>query len=162
MLSNKAADKIFERLYIKCNEEITPEKISRLTDEEIKSIGTSNSKVQYIRCLTETVISNDIDFQALKNKPDIEVQKDLMSIRGIGAWSAIMYLIFAWDRQDVLPYEDVAFLQVYKWLYKTDDITRYSIEKKCNKWRPYRSIAARFFYRALDSGFTKEEFHLYK
>lgn len=69
---------------------------------------------------------------------------------------------FVLDRQDILPIEDGAFLQSYKWLYKTDDISRTSIEKKCKKWKPYSSIATRYLYRALDIGMTKREFHLYK
>lgn len=62
----------------------------------------------------------------------------------------------------VLPYEDGAFLQSYRWLYKTDDCSPTSIKKKCSKWRPYSSTAARYMYRALDMGLTKKEFHLFK
>lgn len=73
-----------------------------------------------------------------------------------------MYLIFVLDRPDVLPTTDVAFLQVYKWLYKTNDCSKQSVIKKCKKWTPYSSTAARYFYRILDSGYTKEKFHLFK
>ena len=73
-----------------------------------------------------------------------------------------MYLIFVLDRQDILPTNDAAFLQAYQWLYKTTDIRENEIKKKCKKWKPYSSIASRYLYRALDSGLTKQEFHLYK
>jgi len=73
-----------------------------------------------------------------------------------------MYLIFVLDRQDILPTEDTAFIQSYEWLYKTTDRSKESIEKRCKKWKPYSSIATRYLYRALDAGFTKEEFHLFK
>ena len=72
------------------------------------------------------------------------------------------YLLFVLNRQDILPLEDVAFLQAYGWLYKTQDRSRSSVEKKCRKWKPYSSIAARYLYRALDDGYTKQEFHLFK
>lgn len=65
------------------------------------------------------------------------------------------------NRQDVLPLEDVAFLQGYRWIYKTKNVTPDSIIRKCDKWKPYSSIAARYLYCALDIGLTKEEFHLY-
>ena len=55
-------------------------------------------------------------------------------------------------------YYDVAFLQVYEWLYKTDDQSKKSVEKKCKKWKPYSSIATHYFYRALNGRYTKEYF----
>ena len=88
--------------------------------------------------------------------------KELVSLRGIGTWTAKMYLIFVLGQTGYPAIRDVAFLQSYKWLYKTEDVSRASIEKKCKKWKPYSSIAARFLYRALDMGFTKKEFHLFK
>lgn len=59
-------------------------------------------------------------------------------------------------------YEDAAFLQSYEWMYKTEDRSKESITKKCKKWKPHSSIAARYLYRALDMGLAKEEFHLFK
>ncbi len=73
-----------------------------------------------------------------------------------------MYLIFVLNREDVLPYEDTAFLEGYSWVYKTAQIDRYSVIKRCKKWSPYESIAARYMYKAVDLGLTKTEFHLYK
>lgn len=107
-------------------------------------------------------MSQDLILSDLAQLSDIEVIKKLTKYRGIGNWTAKMYLIFVLDRQDILPYEDGAFLQAYKWLYKTDDISPKSVEKKCRKWKPYSSVAARYMYRALYLGLTKEEFHLFK
>lgn len=84
-----------------------------------------------------------------------------MALHGIGKWTAKMYLIFVLDRQEILPYEDIAFLQSYEWLYKTKDRSKKSIEKKCKKWKPYSSIASRYLYKALDTGLTKESFKLF-
>lgn len=162
MLSIKAGQKIYERLEDLCDGHVTPASISKLSDEEIRSTGTSNAKVTYIRSLTNAVINNDIDFPELKRLTDTEIIKKLTSIRGIGNWSAKMYLIFVLNRQDVLPFEDGAFLQSYRWMYKTEDCSAKAVSNKCKKWSPYSSIAARYLYRALDMGFTKEEFHLYK
>lgn len=94
--------------------------------------------------------------------PDDEVINSLTQLHGIGHWTAKMFLIFVLDRPDVLPAEDGAFLQTYRWVYKTDDCNKDSVCKRCQKWKPYSSIASRFFYRALDAGMTKEEFHLFK
>lgn len=162
MLSVKAGQKIFLRLEELCAGEINPEKIAQLTDEQIRSTGTSNAKVEYIRNLTNALESGSLSFDKLIGMSDTEVIHEMTKIRGIGAWTAKMYLIFVLNRPDILPVEDGAFLQGYRWAYKTDDCNPASITKKCKKWKPYSSIAARFFYRALDMGMTKEEFHLFK
>jgi len=162
MLSVKAGQKIFTRLEILCNGHISPSVIRNLSDEEIKSIGTSASKVKSIRLLTEAIEMEKINLHELIELNDLEVTNKLTSIHGIGSWTAKMFLIFCLNRQDILPYEDVAFLQAYKWVYKTEDCNVTSVKKRCNKWKPYSAIAARYMYRALDTGLTKNEFHLFK
>lgn len=162
MLSVKAGAKIYSRLETLCNGNISPESVNCLTDSEIKSIGTADSKVLYIRSLTNAVMNGELQFESLVNMKSEDVFKKLTSIRGIGNWTAKMYLLFVLDHPDILPFEDVAFLQTYEWMYKTKDRSRESVCKKCTKWKPYSSTAARFMYRALDMGLTKEEFHLYK
>lgn len=162
MLSVKAGKRIYDRLEILCNGHLTPESISALTDDEIRSTGTSNAKVTYIRNVTNAVLSRTLIFEKMTDMSDDEIRKQLTSLRGIGNWTAKMYLIFVLDRKDILPYEDGAFLQAYRWMYKTDDCSTASVCKKCAKWKPYSSIAARYLYRALDMGLTKNEFHLFK
>lgn len=162
MLSIKAGQKILDRLKVICDGSVTPDKINQLTVEEIQAIGTSFAKAQYIKELTDAVISGDLVFKELENLTDNDIIKQLAKLKGIGEWTAQMYLIFVLDRQDVLPTTDTAFLQVYSWLYKTEDCSKQSITKKCKKWKPYSSIAVRYFYRILDGGFTKDEFHLFK
>ena len=162
MLSIKAGKRIYDRLESLCDGRITPEAVSNLGNEAIRATGTSNAKVAYIRNLTDAVISGELIFSDLETMSDKDIVKKLTSLRGIGSWTAKMYLIFVLDRPNVLPFEDGAFLQSYRWLYKTTDCRPAMIEKKCAKWKPYSSIAVRYLYRVLDMGLTKEEFHLYK
>lgn len=162
MLSVKAGQKIFSRLEELCAGNVNPDNISALTDEQIRSTGTSNAKVEYIRNLTNALESGTLSFDTLSVMSDKDVIREMTKIRGIGTWTAKMYLMFVLDRPDILPVEDGAFLQGYRWAYKTADCKPVSVIKKCKKWKPYSSIAARFFYRALDMGLTKEEFHLFK
>lgn len=162
MLSIKSGQVIFQRFVDLCDGNITAEAVNSLTDEQIRSIGTANAKVGYIRSLTEQVVAGNIDFKELECLPDEQVMKRLQTIHGIGKWTAKMYMIFVLNRQDILPVEDVAFLQGYRWLYKTDDTSPKAVEKKCRKWKPYSSIAARYLYKAVDKGLTKSTFHLYK
>lgn len=162
MLSIKAGQKIYNRLKELCEGEITPDSVINLSEEDIRSTGTSKAKAIYIKGFAEAVQSGNLVLKELRSLPDEEAKKRLTALCGIGDWTAKMYLIFVLDRPDVLPYEDGAFLQAYRWAYKTEDLSAASIKKKCKKWSPYSSIAARYLYRALDSGLTKEEFHLYK
>lgn len=162
MLSVKAGAKIFDRLNNICRGTITPESIAALTVEQLRSIGTSNAKAMYIKGITTAVMTGQLDFAKLEELDDDTVIKQLTRFRGIGNWTAKMYLIFVLNRPDVLPYEDVAFLQGYAWVYKTSDFSPASVMAKCKKWKPYSSIAARYMYRALDAGLTKTEFHLFK
>lgn len=156
MLSKKAGQKIYERLVNLCDGKVTPEKVSTLSFEEIKSIGTANSKVAYIQSVTTSILNNEIDLESLTYKSDEEVYKELTKLKGIGSWTAKMYLIFVLDRQDILPTEDMAFLQSYKWLYNARKLDKTTIERNCKKWKPYSSIASRYLYRALDGGLTKK------
>ncbi len=162
MLSVKAGRKIYSRLEEMCNGTITPETINKFSADEIQTIGTSSAKAHYIKNLAKSVVNRELVFETLENLPDKEVINELTKLRGVGEWTSHMYLIFVLDRQDILPTTDVAFLQVYEWLYKTEERSKTSIEKKCKKWKPYSSIAARYFYHALDEGYTKEAFHLFK
>lgn len=162
MLSNKVADIISKRVHDLCNNVVTPKAIDDLSIETLRSVGVSYSKINYIQNLTNAIINNELILKDLPYEDDSTVFKKITSIRGLGSWSAKMYLIFVLNRQDVLPYEDGAFLQSYMWLYNTTDIKPNSIKKKCQKWSPYSSIVARYLYKALDYGYTKEKFKFKK
>lgn len=162
MLSKKAGTSIYNRLEEICNHNISATTISQLSIEDIRSCGTSIPKSNYISSLAHSVINGSCDFDYISSLDDNAAMNYLLQLKGVGTWTAKMYLIFVLNRSDILPFEDVAFQQAYKWLYKTDDISKESISKRCKKWSPYASIGARYMYRLLDEGFTKEPFHLYK
>jgi DNA-3-methyladenine glycosylase II len=162
MLSNKAAHVIGGRVAALCGGSITPENLLKLDREQLRGAGLSYTKADNILGIAKAATDGSLDFTNFPNMTDEEVMKELTRLRGIGTWSAKMYLIFTLNRMDVLPYEDAAFLQTYAWLYKTKDLQPASIIKRCKKWKPYSSIAARYFYYALDMGLTKKEFHLFK
>lgn len=162
MLSIKAGGVIYGRIESLCEGVVSPKALAILSEEQIRAAGVSMTKARCISGLARAVIDGALDLESMSEMSDAEVIARLTALPGVGVWTAKMYLIFALDRPDVLPWEDGAFLQTYKWVYKTRDISRQAVERKCRKWRPYASIGVRFFYRALDMGFTKNEFHLYK
>ena len=155
MISSSVKKIIFERLIILCNGVVSPEEILSHDVDSYRSIGLSRAKVSYIVNLAETVIKGSISFDEISRMRDQEVIDHLTKLKGIGNWTAKMYLLFYLQRLDILPVEDGAFLQVYKWLYNTNDVDPKSVAKRCQKWKPYSSIASRYLYVSLDSGLTK-------
>lgn len=156
MLSNKVADVIYDRLEHLCGGSINTNTLSAITVDDLRSIGLSRAKSEYILIFCDAVRTRTIVLEDLASLSDEEIMKRLMTVRGIGSWTAKMFLIFVLKREDVLPFEDGAFLQSFKWLYGKNEIRKEDVIKKANKWHPYCSIAARYLYRALDSGLTKE------
>ena len=161
MLSNKVARVLRDRLTLLCGGQITPRAILNLSREQLREIGISYAKADAILGAAKAVEDGAIPFEKSPQMTDEEVIKELTTLKGVGVWSAKMYLLFTLNRPDVLPYEDGAFLQSYAWLYKTKELTPKAIEKRCKKWKPYSSFAARYLYYALDMGLTKKEFHLF-
>lgn len=160
MISGKATEKIGNRLTQWCDGAITREAIDALTDDDLRRVGLSRPKISYIRSLNDSIENGELDFDELRRLDDDSVMKKLRSFRGIGAWTATMYMIFVLDRQNVISMYDRCFLEAYKWLYDTDDVSAASIRKRAAKWSPYASIVARYFYFFLDRGLTKTKFKL--
>lgn len=161
MISSHVKHIIWDRLLTLCGNTPTPSNICSLSTEKFRDIGLSRSKSFYIHNLAEIVTKNEINFEELELLTDNEVIKILTSIKGIGNWTAKMYLIFFLQREDVLPFEDGAFLQAYRWLYNTNSTTPNDISKRCSKWKPYTSIGARYLYKALDIGLTKTPINIF-
>ena len=155
MLSVKAGSRIYGRLEELCGGRISPSAISRLTEEQIRGIGTSAAKARYIIGLTQAVRKRDLVLGDFDSLDDAEVTRRLQKLHGVGSWTAKMFLIFCLNRQDVLPFEDVAFLQGLSWTYGHEIRIKDEVLDICRNWHPYASIGARYMYEALDSGLTR-------
>lgn len=160
MISNQAAQKIGERLVQACDGRITREAIDGLDDSNLRDVGLSRPKITYIRMLNESIEAGLFDFAELRTLDDASAREKLLSLHGVGEWTAAMYLIFVLDRQDVLVPTDRVFVHTFKWLYETEDASRGAILERSKKWSPYRSIVARYFYLADDRGLTRDRLSL--
>ncbi len=156
MLSSKAADAISSRLQALCIDDISPSIIGRLEHHQLRDIGLSSQKSYYIKGFAELIENSPEFLSALAAMQDTAAIECLVRVRGIGAWSAKMYLIFFLNRMDVLPYEDTAFTQAYKMLYGVTKTCRKEMIENCKAWKPYSSLAARYLYIALDNGFFRD------
>lgn len=151
-LSEKAGSTIFKRLmqlFSKGN--LTSHAILSLTDQQIRDVGVSWSKVTYIKAIATAVESGIVDFTVLPNMPDEQVIETLTKIRGVGRWTAEMFLMFALGREDIFSYGDSGLRRGLQKLYGFKyEPTRKQMEKIVNKWTPYRTYASRILWRSLD------------
>lgn len=151
-LSGKAAQTIFNRLKaLFKNGQIAPEAILEIKDEKIRAAGMSYSKIKYIKDLSAKVKAKQIDLKNLDNLKDEEVINQLVAVKGIGKWTAEMFLIFTLKRPDVFSHGDLGLNNAIKKIYKLKNHSEKNVEKIVSKWSPYKSTAALILWRSLDN-----------
>ena len=132
----------------------TPEQILATNEDTLRGIGFSRPKVSYIKSLAEHILNGSLELNRLPELPNEEIIKELVAVKGIGEWTAHMFLIFALGRLDVLPVGDLGVRNGVKNLYgfegvPTPEEVRLIADK--NNWHPYESIATWYIWRSLDN-----------
>lgn len=151
-LSTKAASTIFARLVALMPEGLTPAALSALTDAEMRAVGMSRQKITYFRDLCAKALTGVVPLDALEHMSDEEVIVALTKIRGIGRWSAEMFLMFRLHRPNVLPVDDLGIVNAIKNVYRLRKRpTADRIRKIGEAWQPYRSVACWYLWRSLDN-----------
>ncbi len=149
-LSGKAAKTIFSRVKEKCGGKITPEKLTKLTTEELRKCGLSYAKCSYVKDLAGKVIAKKIKINKLDKLPDEEVEKELIAVKGIGKWTVEMFLMFTLAREDVFPADDLGIRNGMRKLLKKEKKPR-EIAQYAKRWKPYRTVAAWYIWAGLDN-----------
>ena len=150
-LNGKAAATIFQRFTGLAGDPLTPEGILKLTDEELRSVGLSKQKSAYLRDLSEKTAAGLLDFARLADLPDQEVIQHLTQVKGVGVWTAQMFLMFTLKRPDVLPTGDYGVQAAIKKHYKKRKWPKpHIMEKIAKPWAPYRSVACWYLWKSLD------------
>ena len=150
-LNGKAAETIFKRFAALTGDPVTPEGIAKLTDEQLRAAGLSKQKSSYLRDMAERAIRGELDFTRLADMPDEEVIKHLTQVKGVGVWTAHMFLMFTLRRPNILPTGDFAVQMAIKKHYKKRKMPKpLQMEKIAKCWEPYRSIACWYLWRSLD------------
>ena len=149
-ISVKAAQSVWDRLEIKVKK-LNPEIIITTHSSTLKSVGLSRQKVSYLKNLASAFIEKKIKVSMWNKMNDEQIVQDLTQIKGIGRWTAEMFLIFNLCRADIFPLDDIGMIRALCKLYKIQYPTnRESIIKIGEKWRPYRSVATWYLWRSLD------------
>src|SRR5215470_14461492 len=150
-LSGKAARTIYGRLEEAAGGKLTPEAIQNLSVGEMRRAGLSRQKLGYIRDLAEHAISGKVDFARLPEMSDDEVIAALTDIKGVGVWTAHMFLIFALQRPNVLAVGDLGVRTAIMRQYKKRLLPKpIHIEKLAANWHPYCSYACWYLWRSLE------------
>jgi DNA-3-methyladenine glycosylase II len=150
-LNGKAAVTIFRRFTDLVGDPVTPQGILKASDAQLRAVGLSKQKTSYLRDLAEKTNAGLLDFASLGDLPDDEVIRHLTQVKGVGVWTAQMFLMFTLRRPDILPTGDYGIQAAIKKHYHKRKLPKpKDMEKIAKAWSPYRSIACWYLWRSLD------------
>jgi len=150
-LNGKAAVTIFNRFTALAGNPLTPEGILKLTDAEMRGVGLSRQKTAYLRDLSEKTKAGLLEFERMGGMTEEEVIAHLTQVKGVGVWTAHMFLMFTLRRPDILPTGDYGVQAAIKKHYKKRKWPKPDVMHKIAKpWAPYRSIACWYLWKSLD------------
>lgn len=150
-LSGRVASVIYKRLLEAAGDDLTPQAILKLTPAKLRKIGLSRQKSAYILDLAKHTHKGSVVFETIHQLSDDEVIEHLTVVKGIGVWTAHMFLIFALRRTDILPIGDLGVRMAIRKAYELADLPKpVEIEAIAAAWRPYCSVAAWYLWRSLD------------
>lgn len=154
-LSTKAAATIWQRVLNVFNGYVpTPEQLIKIDPQKLRECGVSYQKISYMRDLAEHIINGKLNLKHLSGLPDDELIEQLVAVKGIGEWSAHMFMIFSLGRLNVLPVGDLGIKKGVQNLYGLSELPDAkvieSIAQK-NKWAPYCSVASWYIWKSLDN-----------
>lgn len=148
-LSGKVADVIWGRFKALMEDEAQPWKVIAAPETDLRAIGLSNAKVRYVKALSEAVESEVLCLAALNAMDDDEIVRRLTTIKGIGAWTAEMFLIFSLGRPDVFSCGDGGLQRAAQWLYSIDP-KRDELLRVSSLWKPFRTYGSLYLWEALN------------
>ena len=151
-LSGRVASVIFGRLVdLVPKKKLTPKAILKLRPQQMRRAGLSKQKTAYIRDLAKKAADGLVDFQVIPSLSDEEVIEALTQIKGVGVWTAHMFLIFALRRPNILPTGDLGIRMAIQKAYQLEELPRHEhMEAISEPWHPYRSVATWYLWRSLD------------
>jgi DNA-3-methyladenine glycosylase II len=128
----------------------TPDQILAADEDALRACGLSRAKVKYLRSLAEHVIDGSLELDRLDELPDGEVLAELVAVKGLGTWTAQMFLMFQLERPDVLPVGDLGIRRAVERLYGLDALpVPAELEGIAEPWRPWRTLACRYLWESL-------------
>lgn len=159
-ISDKSRETIWQRVCSALKNEVTPEKIIEINDNELRKVGLSERKVNYIKILASAVISEDINFYDFKKLTNEEIIKKLTALKGIGQWTAEMYLIFSLGRENVFSKGDGTIRRTIQWMYDLEKLPSPEILiKYFSSWTQYATIVSSYLWKSIELGLVQKPFN---
>jgi DNA-3-methyladenine glycosylase II len=152
-LSTASAAAVKERVFDLLENDVTPESVLAADEDALSEAGLSGMKIEYVRNAAEAFQETDLTREGLADHTPAEVIDELTEIKGVGEWTARMYMMFVLEHEDVLPLGDLAIRRGIEQLYGDgeEELTREEMREIAETWRPYRSVAARYIWAAYES-----------
>tara|TARA_B100000029_G_C17586588_1_gene961307 strand:- start:1366 stop:1980 length:615 start_codon:yes stop_codon:yes gene_type:complete len=155
-ISTTVATVIFNRLVdITDNNEITAESLVSIPTDSLRDIGLSKQKISYIKGIADALVNRRLDLVGLYAMSDEDAVAELQKIKGIGEWTAQMFALFQMEREDIFPVKDGGIRSAMKKLYSLEDIQDDDLINIADRWKPYRSLACKYLWGALNLGYFK-------
>ena len=156
-LSAKAAATIFARFEALFDTFPTPAQVLAVSDDRLRGVGLSSQKLGYLRDLCRRIVEGELPLDVLDRMDDEAVIERLTQVKGIGRWTAEMFLIFRLQRPDVLPVGDLGIVRAVQRAYKLRKAPSPSrLTRIGEAWRPYRSVACWYLWASLNNEPTKD------
>lgn len=150
-LSIKAGNTIYHRVKEKLGGEVVPDRILATKDIVFRKCGMSFSKIKYIKDLSMKVKEGELNISKLSSLPDEEVANELIKVKGIGRWTADMFLMFTLARPDIFPVDDMGIQSGMKRLLKKENLKPEKMVEFAKRWAPFRTVASWYLWEIIDN-----------
>lgn len=151
-LSVKAAATIYSRFEELIGKGmVTPEKILAAEEQKMRDAGMSWAKIKYVKDLAQKVLDKELHLESLSVMSDEEIVKELTAVKGIGQWTAEMYMMFTLGRPDIFSVGDLGLRRAMEKLYGLEKPSNEALIEMAKKWSPYRTYACRVLWESLDN-----------
>ena len=162
-LSSAAAGTIWRRVLDLFDGKMpTPKELVKIEDQKLRDVGLSWAKVRYVKDLAQHIIDGRLDLEHIATMPNEQVIEQLTAVKGIGEWSAHMFMMFGLGRLDILPVGDLGVRKAVMYLYglkEMPDPARMVTIANKNSWHPYESVASWYLWQSLDNNPQKPSRH---
>ena len=151
-ISTKAADSIWLKFEKKCKKNITPNTVIKISSRNLRSAGLSRQKVSYLKNIAKAFINKSFDVKKIKKMNDEDAISYITKLKGLGVWSAEMFLMFNLNRPNIFPVKDIGLLRAISNNYKKKYLPpKIFVKKLQKKFSPYCSVATWYLWRSIDN-----------